>query len=159
MTYQSRKRPASLIPMDCGSVPRWSALRTMTGKALEYFRAFARCCLHEFVKSVFVLTAKKRGSCAPAPACACVLIGIVSDPQEFYQTLPQPYHAGNADDQRHHIGTTTVSIRFARGGNARGQEHASRHEQIAQNFRVRGQDVGQKYVSLFSSESWIPFQR
>lgn len=59
MTYQSRKRPASLMPMDFGSVPRCSALRTMTGKALEYFRALARCCLHDFVSLLFMLVPQK----------------------------------------------------------------------------------------------------
>ena len=85
--YHNRKRPASLIPIDCGSVPRWSALNTMTGKALEYFRAFARCCLNDPI-SPGLSWVPQRAICAPAPACACVLIGIILDPHVFYQTLP-----------------------------------------------------------------------
>ena len=68
--------------MEFGSVPRWSALKTITGKALEYFRAFAKCCLHDFVSANFTVVLQK-GGFAPAPACACVLIGIVPDPQVF----------------------------------------------------------------------------
>jgi hypothetical protein len=43
-TYHRRERPASLMPMSLGFVPRCRALNTMTGKAVEYFSAFARCC-------------------------------------------------------------------------------------------------------------------
>ena len=42
--YQSRKRPFSLMPILLGSYPRCRALSMMTGNALEYFRALARCC-------------------------------------------------------------------------------------------------------------------
>ena len=82
-SHHSRKRPASLIPMDFGSVPRCSALKTMTGKAVEYFRAFARCCLHDSV-SLDVTSNLQRVVCVPAPASVSVLTGIVPDPHVFY---------------------------------------------------------------------------
>ena len=43
-TYQRRNKPASLMPMSLGFVPRCKALKMMTGKAEEYFNALARCC-------------------------------------------------------------------------------------------------------------------
>jgi len=42
--YQSLKRLVSLSPILAGSYPRCSALRMITGNALEYLAAFARCC-------------------------------------------------------------------------------------------------------------------
>ena len=73
MDYQSRKRPASLIPMDFGSVPRWSALSMMTGKALEYFRAFARCCLHDLVSPDPALLHQHSFAHPPQPVLAFLL--------------------------------------------------------------------------------------
>lgn len=43
-THHKRKRPASVIPILFGLYPRCKALSMITGKALEYFSALARCC-------------------------------------------------------------------------------------------------------------------
>lgn len=51
--YHSRNSPVSLSPILFGSYPLCSALSMITGNALEYFKAFAKCWPPHPVPAVF----------------------------------------------------------------------------------------------------------
>lgn len=73
----------------------------------------------------------------------------LSHSKKFDQTLSQPDHARDADEQRHREAPTALPIRNPRARFLRGEKHAPAHEQIPDNLRIARQHVRKNDIAEF----------
>lgn len=83
-------------------------------------------------------------------APAGMIGSIATHPYVFDKTLAETNQVGDCDDERNKIGAAAVSVGSAGAGGAAVEEHASAHEEVAENFGIGSENICEQDVAEFA---------